>query len=186
MRIPRWFGKGPLTRKVRAYLEANEGATAVEFALVAGPFFFILFGLIEVMMIFLLSATLENGVSEAARQIRTGQVQADGSDATAFRTVVCGNLFGLMDCGARMRVDVRIFNDFTNTTNNSPVDGDGNIDDAQFVFEPGEAGDIVLVRVFYEWNVITPVLGAPLSNMNGGKRLLQAATAFRNEPFGTT
>ena len=184
MNIPKRFANGPLTGPLRRYLENNRGATAVEFALVAAPFFFMLFGLIEVMMIFLLSATLENGVSEAARQIRTGQVQDAGADAGAFRTLVCGNLFDLMDCDARLRVDVRVFDDFASTEDDSPIDGDGNVDEGQFIFDPGEAGEIVLVRVYYEWTVITPILGAPLANMNGNRRLLQAASAFRNEPFG--
>ena len=64
------------------------------------------------------------------------------------------------------------------------LDADGNLDDSDFDFDMGEANDIVVVRAFYEWELITPILSAPLSNMSNDRRLLQATVAFRNEPFG--
>ena len=76
-----------------------------------------------------------------------------------------------------------MFDDFGAAQGNDPLqDGDVNDDDLQF--DAGQGNDIVLARVFYEWQIITPVIGAPLSNMNGDRRLLQASVAFRNEPFG--
>ena len=47
----------------------------------------------------------------------------------------------------------------------------------------GGSTSIVLVRVFYSWHMMTPMLGAYLSNMSGNDRLLSYALAFRNEPF---
>ena len=73
---------------------------------------------------------------------------------------------------------------FRSTDNPSAIDGDGNLDDSDFEFSPGNANEIVVVRVFYEWELLTPVLSAPLANMSNGRRLLQATVAFRNEPFG--
>jgi hypothetical protein len=35
------------------------------------------------------------------------------------------------------------------------------------------------VRLFYQW----PIYVALLQNMSGGKRLLVATSAFRNEPY---
>ena len=46
------------------------------------------------------------------------------------------------------------------------------------------ANDIVVVRAFYEWELMTPILSAPLANLSGNRRLLQATVVFRNEPFG--
>ena len=63
--------------------------------------------------------------------------------------------------------------------------GAGNFDDSTFVYEPGSANEVVAVRVFYEWELITPYLSAPLRNMSGNKHLLQATAVFRNEPFGS-
>jgi hypothetical protein len=39
----------------------------------------------------------------------------------------------------------------------------------------------VLVRVFYPWTLITPVLEPGLPNLGPNQRLLATAIAFRNE-----
>ena len=38
-------------------------------------------------------------------------------------------------------------------------------------------------RLFYQYPVYVSLLGFNLSNINGGKRLLAATAAFRNEPY---
>ena len=172
-----------LPASLRRFLRDERGATMVEFALVAGPFLVMLVGLLEVCLIFIATTTLEHGAAEAARQIRTGELQAKGASASAFKALVCENTFGLLDCNNRLKVDVRVFDSFTNTSGGSPIK-DGGVSDEDLQFDAGSGSDIVLARVFYEWNIITPVIGGPLSNMDDNKRLLQASVAFRNEPFG--
>ena len=48
---------------------------------------------------------------------------------------------------------------------------------------PGNAGDIVVVRLFYQWPLFVTGLGYNIANLTGSKRLLSATAAFRNEPF---
>lgn len=174
------------TEKLRSLLKrygSNQtGSAMVEFALVAAPFLVLLVGLLEVCLIFIVTTTLEHGAAEASRRIRTGELQNSGASAEGFKTIVCENTFGMLDCGKRLMVDVRVFDDFGNTSGGDPLK-DGEVDDDNLQFDAGSGSDIVLARVFYEWNIITPVIGTPLSNMNGNKRLLQASVAFRNEPF---
>lgn len=174
-------------KRIRSVLQRfageEKGSTVVEFALVAAPFIVMLIGLFEVCLIFIATTTLEHGASEAARQIRTGELQSSGASAETFKQLVCDNSFGILDCNDRLKVDVRVFESFTNTSNDNPIK-DGKVDDSALQFDAGEGNDIVLARVFYEWNLITPVISAPLSNMDENKRLLQANVAFRNEPFG--
>ena len=50
-------------------------------------------------------------------------------------------------------------------------------------YNPGGPGDIVVVRLFYQWPVYRLAARLHLSNMTGGKRLLVATAAFRNEPY---
>lgn len=169
--------------RFEAWAEDNSGATAVEFALIALPFFFLLFGLLEISLIFIVSTTLEHGLTEASRQIRTGSFQQSGADFAKFEQDVCDSLFGLLDCGSQLHLDVRTFQSFTGSANDSPIDEDQNLSTASFGFNPGTRNDIVLVRAFYEWELITPVISAPLSNLSNGNLLLQAGIAFRNEPF---
>jgi hypothetical protein len=63
-----------------------------------------------------------------------------------------------------------------------PVDANGNLQ-TNMMYSPGNAGDIVVVRVMYEWPVYVSLLGLNLSDMSGSKRLLMATAAFRNEPY---
>jgi hypothetical protein len=135
-------------------------------------------------MIFILTSTLDYGVSEAARRVRTGELQNSGQGLTEFKTAVCGELFNLLDCDTKLMIDVRKFDSFAATDfDKPPVDKDGNLKQDQFGFQPGGADDIVVVRVFYTWSLLTPVISAPMANMTGGRRLLISTATFRNEPF---
>lgn len=176
-----------LTRRIRRqslrrFHKAQSGATALEFGIIAAPFFALLFALIEVGLVFFATFTLENAVAEASRLIRTGQAQGSGFSETEFKQQVCNNVYGLIDCGGGLIVDVRKFDDFGSVSLPDPLDGDGNLT-GTFGYDAGDGGDIVVVRVFYEWDLIADLPGAGLGNMAGGKRLLTATAAFRNEPF---
>jgi hypothetical protein len=50
-------------------------------------------------------------------------------------------------------------------------------------FNPGVANQIVVVRLFYKWPIFVTKLGFNIANLTGGKRLLTATAAFKNEPF---
>jgi len=178
-----------VTRKLKARFDAwaddNSGATAVEFALIATPFFFLIFGLLEVSLLFIISTTMEFGLNEAARDIRTGAFQSSTAPTQgAFQTAICANLFSLLDCNA-VELDVRSFANFTGGPPPSPIDPmTGQFSNAGFVFSPGGPNQIVIARAFYEWDLITPFISRPLSNLpSGTSRLLGASIAFQNEPF---
>lgn len=173
-----------MSAKWDAYVADREGSAAVEFAMIAMPFFFIIFALIEVSVLFLMSTVLEHATTQASRNIRTGAAQSGNMDITQFRQDICDNLVGLMDCGANLHIDVQSFDNFSTTSLDSPIDDEGKIDDSSFAFEPGEAEQIVTVRIFYEWSLITPIITKPLENLAGGKHMLQSNLVFRNEPFG--
>ncbi|MEQ8301194.1 MAG: pilus assembly protein [Hyphomonas sp.] len=173
-----------LMAKWNAYAQDRRGAAAVEFAMVAIPFFLLVFGLLEVCLLFIVSTVLEHAVQEASRQIRTGQAQESGFNEQNFRTSVCDKFFGLLNCDDGLHIDVKAIDNFGAANLTSPIDADGEFDDDGFEYDPGGPNDIVAVRVFYEWNLITPVLTAPLANMADSKYLVQGNAVFRNEPFG--
>jgi Flp pilus assembly protein TadG len=174
-----------LRSRWQIFAKDRRGAAAVEFAMIAAPFFFLIFGLLEVCLIFIMTTVMENAVSEAARPLRTGEAQAAGMTAADFREAVCAGFLEILECDDRLSIDVRTAADFGSTPTGSPLDEDGNLDNDDFIFEAGAANDIVAVRLFYEWELITPALSRPLVNMSGNKHLLQASTVFRNEPFGS-
>jgi Flp pilus assembly protein TadG len=172
-----------LMRLIVRLTEGRRGSAAVEFAMVALPFLALVMGTLEVSMIYLVSTTLENATSDVARQIRTGQLQtAGGATATTFATSICGELSWLPNCSSNLYVDVRTFASFSGITETSPIQN-GVINTSQLQFSPGTAGQIVLVRAFYQWTLFTPVLDGIAADMNGGSTLLTSTVAFQNEPY---
>jgi Flp pilus assembly protein TadG len=171
-------GKGLLAR----FRRHQGGATVIEFALVAMPFFLLLMALIEVTTSYFATIQLENGLETVARQIRTGEIQAANLTAAQFKNLLCNNVAPLIPCDANLYVDVRRFDSFGNVAQPMPLNPDGTINPS-FQFDPGISGSIVLARAFYVWHVNTPIIGAFLSNMAGGDNLIGAAQVFRNEPW---
>jgi len=175
---------GPLSRVsiVRRFTDDRSGSSAVEFAIVSIPFFTVLFGIVETAVVFFGGQTLETGVAAAGRMIRTGQVQTQGITEAQFRTLVCQNQPVLPDCNNKLVVDVRSFPNFGGVNLPDPLDADGNLTN-NFTYQPGVAGDVVVVRTFYVWDMLIPDPITQLSNMSGSQRLIAATAAFRNEPF---
>lgn len=167
---------------LRRYRRARSGATAVEFALIAGPFFFLLFALMEIAAIFFVGAVLENAMLETARDIRTGAAQGAGMSRAGFTAAICDRIAVIGNCD-QLEVDVKVFNGFGDVQQDNPINPDGSLNTGGMDFEPGDAGDIVLVRVYYKWEVILPDFGGFITNMENNQRLVTAATVFRNEPF---
>lgn len=174
-----------LTRRFQTWAKDRRGSAAVEFALIAFPFMMILFGILEVALMFFVSTTLDSATATAAREIRTGRLQATaGTPADNFRTMICDRSFNMLDCTNRLYFDVRVAPDF-NDPSNDPL-SDGIMDPGEFGFDAGDAGDIVIVRAFYDWQVFTPLMGNVIANTpDKERRVLMSAFAFRNEPFGT-
>jgi len=155
----------------------------VEFGLVAAPFLALLFAIMETALVFFAGQALETAVADSSRLIMTGQAQQQSFDAVAFKNAVCARIFGLFDCQNGVYVDVKKFQSFGSVSMSNPVDGQGNFSSSNFSYQPGGPGDIVVVRLFYQWPVYVNLLGFNLQNMSGGKRLLAATAAFRNEPY---
>jgi Flp pilus assembly protein TadG len=92
-------------RFAKRFRKDENGATAVEFAFVALPFFALLFGIMELAIVFFVNSALVNATSEASRYIRVGNFQACGG-ADEFKAIVCENMKGLGNCWKNVRIDV--------------------------------------------------------------------------------
>lgn len=158
------------------------GAAAIEFALVAGPFFFLLFAIMEVALVFLASQVLDMATTKAARLILTGQAKTQNFDQAAFKNAVCQNASILISCSG-IAVDVRTYNSFSAASTARPVSGSGQVNYGSMTYTQGSGGDIVVVRVVYEWKTVMPTFGLTIGDLSNGNRLLMSTTAFRNEPF---
>lgn len=174
----------------------ERGTTAIEFAMVIGPFLFLLFGIISTGFYFFIVFSLEHAVESAARVIRTGQAQTQKPNAmtvTEFKSLVCAKLPNFMDCtGAtnKIRVNVQSFATYDAISPPTCVDTSGNlIPTGSQTFNPGAASTAVLVSVCYEWEMSKAMVNVPYwispakAKMNNGSTLIQASTAFTTEPY---
>lgn len=169
-------------KALRRFRRNRRGSAAVEFALVAPIFFALLFAIIETAFVFFAGQVLETVTQDSARMIMTGQAQNAGYSQAQFKTYVCGKIGVLFDCVNGIYVDVKSYPGFSSISINDPIDASKN-----FVppnnYSAGGPGDIVVVRLFYQWPLFVTGLGYNISNLSGSKRLLSATAAFRNEPF---
>lgn len=172
-------------RLARRFVRRQDGAAAVEFALVALPFLALTFAIIETALVFFAGQTLEAAAADSGRLIMTGQAQTGGFDKDAFKNQVCDRIYGLFDCKNNLYVDVRTYTNFSSSAtaiNTSPI-SNGKFDSTQVQYNPGGSGDIVVVTLYYEWPIYVTLLGNNLDNLNGSNRLLIATSVFRNEPY---
>jgi Flp pilus assembly protein TadG len=166
---------------LRRFRRSRRASAALEFAMVAPIFFALLFAIIETAMMFFASQVLETITQNSARMIFTGQAQQASYTQAQFATYVCGQVPALFDC-TKIYIDVENYPSFTNVTINNQIDASGNfINNMQY--SPGGAGDIVVVRLFYQWPIFVTNLGYNITNLSGSMRLLTASAAFKNEPY---
>ena len=171
-------------RKRRGWRRDQRGATAVEFALVALPFIFILFSITEVCVANAVSASLDNATNLAARQIMTGQFTLSGSAATtAFKTKICDQLNWLgSSCTSNLSVSVQTFAAFANATQPN-VTVNGSFSDQNLAFSGSAAGSIVMVNTYLKWQLLTPYFLTGYNASNDGTTVFESTVAFRNEPY---
>ena len=175
------------TALLKRFGKAQGGVTAIEFAFVGGPFLYLLCVVFETGLMLFSEYVIENGVANAARMIRTGQVQTQSMSAGGFKDVVCGSLATYLNCSSNLYLDVRKFTAFSDITLPPAIkNGDISPDvSANASFQPGGPMDVVVVRAYYTWTLFLPGLDH-LANISGNRRLLTAGAAFRNEPYSPT
>ena len=162
---------------LRRFARAQRGAAAVEFAFVAIPFLMLVFAILELGLVFLVSMTLENALMIVDRQIRTGEFTGNQQQ---FQEKVCQQMSWLeAACPSAISLDVRTVLD---------VAGAGDLEPplpGQTCWRPGGQNSTVLVRGYFKWPVITPLLQGAVGS-SGGDRVINFAHLFTNEPYGDT
>lgn len=169
---------------LRLFKKSEDGMTAIEFAMVGGPFLYLLLVIFETGLMLFSEYIVESGVTNSARMIRTGEVRMNGISAGQFKQLVCGRLSAYLDCASNLHIDVRKFPSFASIALPSPTNGN-NLSAAVTTgaqFDIGCPGDVVVVRAYYTWQLFVPGL-SHLAHLSGDRRLLTSGAAFRNEPY---
>ncbi len=167
----------------RRMLREQSGASTVEFAMVAAPFLALVFAIMETAIVFFAGQALETASADSARLIMTGQAQTQGYNQAKYKQAVCARIYALFNCNGSLYVDVKSYASFASVNVSKPLDANGNLQTGTFGYQPGGPGDIVVVRLMYQWPVYVSLLGLNLSDSAGSKRLIMSTVAFRNEPY---
>jgi Flp pilus assembly protein TadG len=184
------FQAGPFCKVVRAFLRAEQGVTAVEFALVATPFFGLVLVSLQIALVLWCTQILEVAVATASRQIYTGQFQSSAASAGVtsptdlqqrFKSLVCNAAQNSFDCGNQVSVDVRTYNNFPDELAASP-NNNGVYDASSFGYQSARGNGIVVVRASMQFPNYAGIF-MPTTALRNGYQLIMASAAFRTEPF---
>lgn len=200
------LARHPVLKRLRHVLRSKDGATAIEFALLAVPYFVIIFAIIETFVAFTAEQMVANATDTLSRKLRTGQITYNMSrpatDMTApqFRQAFCNEISIIITCSAsevstpaKLYLDVETYSSFNAIPTTIPrvstaAYADLNVS-AVSKFSPGGPSSINMVRAYYRWQVITDIVRPYITNIrptNGSiptDYLIVATTAFQNEKY---
>lgn len=166
---------------LRKWFRKEEGATAIEFSLLAMPYFLLTFGILEISIMFTSATLLESATNSASRLIRTGEVQQfSGNSAQMFRDALCDGTTRLVSCDDVVIevLELDSFNDFASVA--AQFDVDGNL--VSSGFDTGGSDDRVLVRVGYRYDMMTPFIGPLLAGADNSI-LFMSTVVLQSEPY---
>ncbi|GJE41390.1 TadE/TadG family type IV pilus assembly protein [Methylobacterium soli] len=190
----------PLLR-ARRFLRAERGSAAVEFSLVVIPFLSLLCATLEVAVGGWAEDMLQQAVAEAGRQIYTGRFQANTATTsgaanllTAFRTELCkenGQTRRTLFTCANVRLNITQVDEFDKVALVSPTvtsrTGVNNWNPSfGGSYACGKNGGIVIIQAAVDFPVFFSQWSPGFVTLAGAKRVLQAATVFRVEPYDST
>jgi Flp pilus assembly protein TadG len=191
--------------QLRRFIRSKDGAAAIEFAILAIPYFLIVFAIIETFIAYMGEQLVGNAVDTLARELRTGNItyQRNNNDTdkdrTEFREIFCDEISILIKCSAteaaqpdKLLLDVRSFPSFKDIPTTIPrISNDpfAELDESSMAYSPGGPKTINMLRAYYKWDVITDLIRPYISNVRpaGGSRpsyfLIMETAAYQNEDY---
>lgn len=164
------------------FYRKKDGAAAIEFGLLFFPFFLLVLGIIEIALMFAAAAVLEGSAHAATRVLRTGQAQQSGDALTMFEQTMCDSIGGLIDCdGIIYEVLLSPDGSFSSLDVQPQYDDDGNL--ISRGFDPGQENSVIIVRLTYNYEFITPYLSALVTGRSDNRVPLISTVSVRNEPY---
>ena len=161
----------------------DRGNALIEFAIVGPTCLLLLLVIFELGYMILVQSVLDSSARDAARMIRTGQVQASGNAQTSFQNQLCADTGWLISCGS-MIYQAQVFSNWSAAQNglNQPPQRDalGNL--VSTGFNAGSSKDIVAVQVSYNYKFFTLWVSSYLGGSTQSA-FLMSTVVFQNEPF---
>lgn len=187
--------------KWKEFKSEEWGIFSIEFALIMPLLVMMMFGTIEIGLIMFTQSLMEGALRDASRYGITGQVIDDEDRLTTIKKVISSRTVGLVNMDTA-KIDVLSYPNFGKIgTGEAFLDGNGNAQyDVGETFTDendnnvwdadigsagaGNAGDVVLYRIQYDWPLISNYMDSFIGD--SGKLPLSASVAVRNEPWDLT
>ena len=188
--------------RLRAFAACRRGSAAPQMAIAMTILLMFVVGTLELGMVMFVQSLAEGGLREAARYGITGQAPTNSNRAAQIASIVSDHTHGLIEVSPSS-LKTKIYpsfasigqpEDFEDGTNGQPANGkydagedytdtngNGQWDQDMGVAGEGNAGEVVLYELTFDWDLMTPVL--PNLAGIGDKLTLNASIAVRNEPF---
>lgn len=155
--------------RVSGLLRHNRGATAIEFAILAPVLFLLIFGIIEFSLMMFVSSVIEGATVTISRQSKTGVGRSTASTPAARAAEDSNRLRDMViDRGRGI-----IRNENLDIATRPRTSQSGTV---------GEASEMVIYTVSYDWEIMTPLMSTILGN-DEGIFPISSTTAVVNEPF---
>ena len=193
----RLFDRAQAWPGIKRFKRHEDGATAVEFGLIALPFCLLVVALMGFAMFFFVSNSLDKGIDQSSRAIRTGQAQkqvnanpaSPGMTVQEFKQSICTLAGGWIDCN-KMQVFVQKFPDWASVAPNACLNSSGSVNTStasgsdKIAQYAGTASQIVIVTTCYKWEFTQKLPSIiHLGNMSDGSLMMQSTISFRTEPY---
>jgi Flp pilus assembly protein TadG len=176
-------------RQLLRFAKADSGVAAIEFAIVAIPFFAIMSVILETGIMLFVEYTLQASVQEAARLVRTGQAQNGEFTPADFKAKICKTAGILFNCLGGVTVYVSSSNSFATLKASLPsfldvgpmVNGTPNA--ATTSYACGGPSQTTAVVATYDWKLMMMGMTFMGNFNNNTVRRLVGFSMFQNEPF---
>ena len=168
--------------EIRRFRAARQGATAVEFALIAPAFIATLFAIIQTTLYLFAQQTLQTAAVQAGRLIMTGSAQTSGLTATQFRNDVCPLVSAVFTC-SNLVINVQNYSSFSSASTAAAAVYSSGSTLSSGSYSLGTQGEVMVVQISYPWPVFGMPIGSVLSNTGYGTTQMMGISAFRVEPY---
>ena len=111
--------------------------------------------MINSALILLAGQVLQTAATSAGRLVLTGQAQNANYTAAQFKSNVCASLTVMFNCASNLYIDVESTStsSFSGINLANPTNSNGTLNTSGFGYSLGNPGDLVIVRLIYQWPI---------------------------------
>ena len=178
--------------------QAEDGVSAIEFAILVPVLILMMFGIIEFGLIMLASNMMESATSITSRLGKTGYSASGESREDTLLASVRDHTSALLDPD-KLSISSKYYDQFDEIGDAEPwndrnhngiaevgeytdVNGNGTYDTDMGSSGYGNAEDIVVYSIHYPWPILTPIMREVIGDEDGNFEIT-AHAVVKNEPY---